>query len=146
MQTITTNLDIDLLLNIIYTLIKPLVILACMILIDTILGISKATLNGEFSSSKFRSGIGKCLEYFAFIFAVLLIQWLCPVINDNANITQIVIIFVIIIEFTSIVENVKEIPVLYNFGNTIISKLKDTFSTNTSKEYEQITIDYDKQE
>lgn len=117
-----------------------------MILIDTILGISKATLNGEFSSSKFRSGIGKCLEYFAFIFAVLLIQWLCPVINDNANITQIVIIFVIIIEFTSIVENVKEIPVLYNFGNTIISKLKDTFSTNTSKEYEQITIDDDKQE
>lgn len=135
--------DFDVLQNIGLSITKIIVIMFLMICLDTFLGVTRAKFVKKiFSSDKLKKGMWKYCLYIASVLLSLLITWWLPTVTmwnvglgENTitiNLVQGIIVVVILIESSSIVENIKEIPALYNVLNNVIEKIKNIFDNKNN--------------
>lgn len=112
----------------------PFVILLIVTAVDFLSGVSKALLNKQFCSSKLRSGIDKYRAYFTLAVISIIVDIIITYyFKSTCNaIAVFCIIFMIICEITSIIENCTNVtipPIL----NDTINLLKELWSKENRK-------------
>ena len=100
---------------------KFLICVCILIVIDTILGVSKAIQNDDFkfSSNGFRKCIPKTLQYFCMVIVGITLE-----ITFGCKTSSIFSIIIIITELISIKENLSSIPIINNILSNIIDSIK----------------------
>ena len=71
-------MDFNILLNILKDDFKLIMLAVVCVIIDFVLGFTKAIVNKTFSSNKLRSGLVKIIQYVGFFVLFLFIQWVFP--------------------------------------------------------------------
>lgn len=130
-------------------LIVPIIILITVVICDYISGLGKAYIVGDLSSRTGIKGIIKKLCYFMAVAVAMGVDWLISLgfmhigldIKDNMVVALIVIVWLVINELLSILENLAIIGVpLPKFLMSITKKLKvvaeNTVKTSTDNEDE----------
>ena len=128
-------------------LIVPIIILITVVICDYISGLGKAYIVGDLSSRTGIKGIIKKLCYFMAVAVAMGVDWLISLgfmhigldIKDNMVVALIVIVWLVINELLSILENLAIIGVpLPKFLMSITKKLKvvaeNTVKTSTDNE------------
>lgn len=101
---------------------KPfLVITAVAFVLDFITGIVKAILNRAIQSEKLKRTIPKAIGYIAIIIIGLSIQF----IFNIEYFTKIIIMFIILIEFISVIENVNNYVTIPKFLTKMLDDKKN---------------------
>ena len=90
---------------------KLLIIVAVSIIIDFITGITKAIYNKNIQSEKLRKTIPKIIGYFAVIVIGICLQ----IVFNVEYVPVLIMIFIIIIEFISTLENISNYVTIPNF-------------------------------
>ena len=134
-------------------LIVPIIILITVVICDYISGLGKAYIVGDLSSRTGIKGIIKKLCYFMAVAVAMGVDWLISLgfmhigldIKDNMVVALIVIVWLVINELLSILENLAIIGVpLPKFLMSITKKLKvvaeNTVKTSTDNEDNSIDI------
>lgn len=130
-------------------LIVPLIILITVVVCDYISGLGKAYIVGDLSSRTGIKGIIKKLCYFMAVVVAMGVDWLISLgfmhigldVKDNMAVALILIVWLVINELLSILENLAIIGVpLPKFLMSITKKLKvvaeNTVKTSTDNEDE----------
>ena len=99
---------IDLIRELLISYSKLLIIVAVSILIDFVTGITKAIYNKNIQSEKLRKTIPKIIGYFAVIVIGICLQ----IVFNVDYIPVLIMLFIIIIEFISTLENIS------NYGSS----------------------------
>ena len=126
-------MDFNILLNILKDDFKLIMLAVVCVIIDFVLGFTKAIVNKTFSSNKLRSGLVKIIQYVGFFVLFLFIQWVFPTfltwdIGDyTLSLSMITLFIIVFIEITSIGENSNDIPLIHN----LITKFTDFVKNST---------------
>ena len=113
---------------------KILFIVVIAIIIDFITGITKAIYTHNIQSEKLRKTIPKIIGYFA----VILIGACLEIVFNISFITNILCTFIVIIEFISVIENIKYY--------VTVPKFLIKFLNDKKKELDSMTIEEDNNE
>lgn len=134
---------LDTVLNICIANEKVILCCAVMIILDTVLGVTKAIKNEEFTftSTGLRKCIPKIIEYIAIIIFGIAIEF-----TFNIKCVLIFCAIIIITEAISIKENLTSIPIIQNLFDKIISSLSYKYGIDEdvigdTEEAEQIKFD-----
>lgn len=115
---------IDTILNICTRNEKVILCCAIMVILDTLLGITKAIKNDEFTftSTGLRKCVPKIIEYIAIIIFGIAIEF-----TFNINCVIIFCVLLIITEAISIKENLTSIPIIQTLFDKIISTISSNY-------------------
>lgn len=102
---------IDLIRELLISYSKLLIIVAVSILIDFVTGITKAIYNKNIQSEKLRKTIPKIIGYFAVIVIGVCLQ----IVFNVEYVPVLIMIFIIIIEFISTLENISNYVTIPQF-------------------------------
>ena len=103
---------------------KPLIMVALAVMVDTILGITKACKNKNFTftSSGMKKVVPKCVNYSALLILFAGIEWCF----DIKFVLLSACIILTSIEVKSILENIKDIPDMYKLLKNILDTISKT--------------------
>jgi len=134
---------LDTVLNICTANEKVILCCAVMVILDTVLGGTKAIKNDEFTftSTGLRKCIPKIIEYIAIIIFGIAIEF-----TFSIKCVLIFCVIIIITEAISIKENLTSIPIIQNLFDKIISSLSSKYGIDedvigNTEEVEQIKFD-----
>ena len=127
-------MDFNTLYDIVKADLKLIILTAVCVIIDFMLGFTRAIINKNVESLKLKNGLYKILLYTAFIVLFIIIQWVFPsaltwdIGNTTISLSMITLLIVCFIEVTSISENSKQIPLLCALFSAVTSKIKSFIS------------------
>lgn len=115
---------LDTILNICTRNEKVILCCAVMVILDTLLGITKAIKNDEFTftSTGLRKCVPKIIEYFVIIIFGIAIEF-----TFDIKCVIIFCVLLIITEAISIKENLTSIPIIQNLFDKIISTISSNY-------------------
>lgn len=98
-----------------------LIIVLIGVILDFITGITKAIIQKNIQSEKLRNTLPKIIGYFAIIIIGLCLQ----IVFDIDFITKIICLFIIVIEFISVIENVNNYVTIPKFLTKLLDDKKN---------------------
>lgn len=98
-----------------------LIIVLIAVILDFITGITKAIIQKNIKSEKLRNTIPKIMGYFAIIIIGLCLQ----IVFNVDFLTKIICLFIIVIEFISVIENVNNYVTIPKFLTKLLDDKKN---------------------